>query len=260
MGWTPEAPAARGQTRDRWESLQALVDQATELAERRCHRARATSSTTSTAAPPSSTPRSPTASPWPPSTPPRASSGTRCSSAASRRAPCRSPTPRRPPQIEEERRLLYVGMTRARLDLARVLGAGPATRAVAPPASPRGSSTRCCPQARAASPTGAQEPQGRQLPRVRQAAGHRRREEARPVRATARRPTTRSCSSELRELAHRARPPRRACPAYVVFTDATLQLIAEHKPAVRPGAAAHQRHRPDQARPATATTVLDLVG
>ena len=26
MGWTPEAPAARGQTRDRWESLQALVD------------------------------------------------------------------------------------------------------------------------------------------------------------------------------------------------------------------------------------------
>ncbi|MGH3368788.1 MAG: 3'-5' exonuclease, partial [Nocardioidaceae bacterium] len=32
MGWTPEAPAARGQTRDRWESLQALVDQATEFA------------------------------------------------------------------------------------------------------------------------------------------------------------------------------------------------------------------------------------
>ena len=31
MGWTPEAPTARGQTRDRWESLQALVDQATEF-------------------------------------------------------------------------------------------------------------------------------------------------------------------------------------------------------------------------------------
>ena len=42
----------------------------------------AASSTTSTGAPPSSTPRSPTASPSPPSTPPRASSGTPCSSPA----------------------------------------------------------------------------------------------------------------------------------------------------------------------------------
>ena len=32
MGWTPEAPAARGQTRDRWESLQALVAMAEESA------------------------------------------------------------------------------------------------------------------------------------------------------------------------------------------------------------------------------------
>jgi DNA helicase-2/ATP-dependent DNA helicase PcrA len=31
MGWTPEAPAARGQTRDRWESWQALMDQALEF-------------------------------------------------------------------------------------------------------------------------------------------------------------------------------------------------------------------------------------
>ncbi len=30
MGWSPEAPTARGQVRDRWESLQALVDQAVE--------------------------------------------------------------------------------------------------------------------------------------------------------------------------------------------------------------------------------------
>ena len=33
MGWTPEAPAARGQTRDRWESLQALVAMAEESAD-----------------------------------------------------------------------------------------------------------------------------------------------------------------------------------------------------------------------------------
>ncbi len=31
MGWSPEAPAGRGQARDRWESLQALVDQAVEF-------------------------------------------------------------------------------------------------------------------------------------------------------------------------------------------------------------------------------------
>jgi DNA helicase-2/ATP-dependent DNA helicase PcrA len=32
MGWTPEAPTARGQARDRWESLQALVSQAADHA------------------------------------------------------------------------------------------------------------------------------------------------------------------------------------------------------------------------------------
>jgi DNA helicase-2/ATP-dependent DNA helicase PcrA len=32
MGWSPEAPTARGQARDRWESLQALVSQATDHA------------------------------------------------------------------------------------------------------------------------------------------------------------------------------------------------------------------------------------
>ena len=31
MGWTDEPPTGRGQTRDRWESWQALVDQAEEL-------------------------------------------------------------------------------------------------------------------------------------------------------------------------------------------------------------------------------------
>ena len=98
MGWSHEAPAARGQTRDRWESLQALVDQAVEFARARRRRRSAASSTTSTGGPPSSTPRSPTASPWPPSTPRRASSGTPSSWPASRRARCRSPTPSRPPR------------------------------------------------------------------------------------------------------------------------------------------------------------------
>ncbi len=32
LGWSPTAPTTRGQTRDRWESWQALVDQATDFA------------------------------------------------------------------------------------------------------------------------------------------------------------------------------------------------------------------------------------
>ena len=32
LGWSPDAPTTRGQTRDRWESWQALVDQAVEYA------------------------------------------------------------------------------------------------------------------------------------------------------------------------------------------------------------------------------------
>ena len=141
------------------------------------------SSTTSTAAPPSSTPRSPTASRSPPSTPPRGWSGTPSSSAASRTAPSRSPTPRRPPQIEEERRLLYVGMTRARIDLALSWASGAPARAVVAPASPRGSSTPLLPAGRAAAAEAAPQAQGRpMLPRVRQAAADRRREGARPLR------------------------------------------------------------------------------
>ncbi|WP_278259784.1 3'-5' exonuclease [Nocardioides convexus] len=35
MGWTPEPPTTRGQARDRWESFQALVDQAEDFATER---------------------------------------------------------------------------------------------------------------------------------------------------------------------------------------------------------------------------------
>ena len=140
----PRPPAARPATAgSRW---QALVDQADRVRGRATAAPTSTaSSTSSTAAPPSSTPRSPTASPWPPSTPPRAWSGTPCSCAACRRAPCRSPTPRRPTAVEEERRLLYVGMTRARVAPRAVLGAGPQPGRPRHRASPPGSSTRCCP-------------------------------------------------------------------------------------------------------------------
>ena len=246
MGWTPEAPAARGQTRDRWESLQALVDQATELAAAGRHRPRATSSTTSTAARPSSTPRWPAASPWPPSTRPRVSSGTPCSWWASARAPCRSPTPSRPPRSRRSA-ACSTSASPAPAAPSRSPGPGPATRAAAPPASPRGSSTRCCPPGARTQPTGAK---SRKVVSCREC--------GKPLATGPEKKRGRcgdcpaSYDEELFEQLRTWRSGQAAeesVPAYVVFTDATLQLIAEHKPQLGRGPAAHQRHRPDQARP-----------
>ena len=118
----PTAPEARGQTRDRWESWQALVEPGRELRRRAAGRRRAPtstpSSTTSTAAPPSSTRRSPRASPSPRSTRPRGWSGTPCSCVGLQDGTLPFTYATTFAAIEEERRLLYVGMTRARADLA----------------------------------------------------------------------------------------------------------------------------------------------
>ena len=178
MGWTAEAPTGRGNVRDRWESLQAIVSQAEELPGRRARRRRwPTSSPSSTAAPPSSTPRSPRASRWPRCTPPRASSGTWSSWPACRRARCRSSTPTVPAAVEEERRLLYVGMTRARqrLTVSWSLARTPGGRSSRKPsrfldrAAPARPPRTAPPRARPVEP----QAQGRRaLPRVRQAAGH----------------------------------------------------------------------------------------
>ena len=132
----------------------------------------------------------------------------------------------------------------------RVSWAWPATRAAARTRKPSRFLDRAA--ARAASSASAaparQDPRKvGPLPRVRQAAGHRRREEGGPLRrlpGVLRRGAVRAAARVA------ARPGRRGeVPAYVVFTDATLQLIAEHKPGSPAGAAAHQRHRPGQARP-----------
>ena len=62
-------------------------------------------------------------------------------------------------QIEEERRLLYVGVTRARVHLCALLGAVPLARRPRPTAGPAASSTGCAPARRrrraAAAPGGA---------------------------------------------------------------------------------------------------------
>jgi DNA helicase-2/ATP-dependent DNA helicase PcrA len=116
MGWTPEAPAARGQTRDRWESWQALVDQALEFSasggtlaefvddlDRRAAEQHAPVADGVTLA----TFHAAKGLEW--------DSVFLCGLQDGTLPITYAETPA---QVEEERRLLYVGMTRARRDLA----------------------------------------------------------------------------------------------------------------------------------------------
>ena len=151
-----------------------------------------------------------------------------------------------PAAIEEERRLLYVGVTRARRDLRLSWAAArnPGGRASRRP-------SRFLDPAAAVLGPGAKAPES----------GSRRRREAAPTRSTP--ATCRSCGTELTTAAQRkvgrcdACPPTydeatfealrtwrlavaraAAVPAYVVFTDATLVAIAETRPDSLAGLAA----------------------
>jgi DNA helicase-2/ATP-dependent DNA helicase PcrA len=144
-----------------------------------------------------------------------------------------------PAAIEEERRLLYVGVTRARRDLRLSWAASrnPGGRASRRP-------SRFLEAAAAVLGPGAKAPE----------TGARRRREPAPTRSTP--ATCRSCGTELTTAAQRkvgrcdACPPTydettfealrtwrvtvaraSSVPAYVVFTDATLVAIAETRPA-----------------------------
>jgi len=116
MGWTPEAPATRGQTRDRWESWQALVDQAAEFEagggdlggfvddlDRRASEQHAPVAGGVTLA----TFHAAKGLEWDAVFLCGLQDGTLPITYAET-----------PAEVEEERRLLYVGMTRARIDLA----------------------------------------------------------------------------------------------------------------------------------------------
>jgi DNA helicase-2/ATP-dependent DNA helicase PcrA len=116
MGWTAEAPSARGQTRDRWESWQALVDQAAEFEtgggsladfvddlDRRAAEQHAPVADGVTLA----TFHAAKGLEW--------DSVFLCGLQDGTLPITYAETPA---QVEEERRLLYVGMTRARVDLA----------------------------------------------------------------------------------------------------------------------------------------------
>ena len=156
-----------------------------------------------------------------------------------------------PAAVEEERRLLYVGMTRARRHLA-LSWAWPAT-----PAAARSRKPQPLPRRAAARRRGGRDGRRRRprqpaprcghLPRVRQAAAAPARRRRPAAARTARRRTTRSCSSGCapggceragRRQGAGVRGVHRRHPA------ADRRAPADH--GGRP--AGHQRHRPVQAR------------
>ena len=202
MGWTDEAPTGRGSARDRWESLQALVVPG-RGARRRPTRRRRSADFVAELDRRAAEQHAPVAEGVTLATL-HAAKGLEWDVVFLRRHARGHDADhlrrRRPAAVEEERRLLYVGMTRARAAADGLLGAGPHPGRPRVAASRRGSSTGLRPRGASDERARARpvEPraQGRRaLPRVR-ASRWARPPSARSAAArTARRPTTRSCSS-----------------------------------------------------------------
>jgi len=225
LGWTVEPPATRGQVRDRWESWQALVDQATEFLaagggdlgafvdelDRRAAEQHAPVADGVTLA----TLHAAKGLEWDAVFVTGVQDGTLPFSHADT-----------PAEVEEERRLLYVGMTRARahLTISWALARNPGGRL----------GRRPSPFLTGMLPASEERPA---------TTGRRRavhcRECGKPLTGAAQKKIGRCAdcpASYDEELFERLREWRRDraggddVPAYLVFTDATLQLIAEHKP------------------------------
>ncbi len=226
LGWSADPPAARGKVRDRWESWRALVDQAVEFAgaegatldgfvddlDRRAAEQHAPVADGVTL----TTLHAAKGLEWDAVMLTGLQDGTLPISFAVT-----------PAEIEEERRLLYVGMTRARrtLCLSWSLARNPGGRQSRKPsqflAGLLPASERAAPQ-----------------PASRRRAVHCR-ECGKPLSTPAQKKVGRcaDCPASYDEaLFERLREWRKTragedgVPAFVVFTDATLQLIAEHKP------------------------------
>jgi DNA helicase-2/ATP-dependent DNA helicase PcrA len=227
MGWTSQAPTTRGQTRDRWESWQALVDQATEFAktpgttlgdfvddlDRRASEQHAPVADGVTLA----TFHAAKGLEW--------DSVFLCGLQDGTLPITYADTPA---AVEEERRLLYVGMTRARTDLSLswALSRNPGGRASRKPsrflaallpeeqrveaATSRNRKVASCRECGKPLATGAEKKRGRC--------------------ADCPASYDEDLFERLREW-RKGRAGDESVPAFVVFTDATLQLIAEHKPA-----------------------------
>ncbi|WP_228387512.1 MULTISPECIES: ATP-dependent DNA helicase UvrD2 [unclassified Nocardioides] len=225
MGWTPEAPTTRGQTRDRWESWQALVDQAAEFAaagggldafvddlDRRAAEQHAPVAAGVTLA----TFHAAKGLEWDSVFLCGLQDGTMPITYAES-----------PAEIEEERRLLYVGMTRARLDLAL---------SWAQARNPGGRGSRKPSRfLDPLLPDSARAPE----PRLRRSKVASCRECGKPLMTglEKKRGRCEDCPASYDEaLFERLREWRKdraaeeSVPAFVIFTDATLQLIAEQKP------------------------------
>ena len=237
LGWSPDAPTTRGQTRDRWESWQALVDQAVEYAtaqpgadlgafvdelDRRAAEQHAPAAGGVTLA----TLHAAKGLEWDAVFLCGLQEGTLPIIYAEG-----------PAAVEEERRLLYVGMTRARLHLALswALARNPGGRASRKP-------SRFLDGLRPADEGVATGGGGGRGSRRRGAVTCR--ECGKQLSTGAEKKTGRcadcpaSYDEELFERLRAWRLERAAddkVPAFVVFTDATLQLIAEHQPTTEAG-------------------------
>ena len=231
MGWSPEAPAGRGQVRDRWESLQAIVSQADDFAatgeatladfvadlDRRAQEQHAPVAEGVTLA----TLHAAKGLEWDAVFLVGMHEGTMPIVYAEG-----------PVAVEEERRLLYVGMTRARkhLTVSWAVARNPGSRSSRKPSR---FLTGLRPQVRS------DVAQVERAGRKRKGVAHCR-TCGKPLGSTAERKVGRceGCPAGYdEELFERLRAWRierateEKVPAYVVFTDLTLQAIAEVKPA-----------------------------
>jgi DNA helicase-2/ATP-dependent DNA helicase PcrA len=234
MGWTEQAPTGRGNARDKWESLQAIVSQAEELLaadasatldtfvaelDRRAAEQDAPVAEGVTLA----TLHAAKGLEWDAVFVAGMTDGTMPIIYAEG-----------PAAVEEERRLLYVGMTRARrrLTVSWALARTPGAR-------PSRKPSRFLTGLRPPSASDQATPERGSSRRKAKGVAHCR-ECGKPLATTAERKVGRcedcpaSYDEELFERLRTWRVERAAqekVPAYVVFTDLTLQAIAEVKPA-----------------------------
>ena len=224
MGWTPEAPTTRGQTRDRWESLQALMTMAEEAGETSAidfvadlHRRAAEQHAPAAGGVTLATLHAAKGLEWDAVFLAGMHDGAMPLTHATSEA-----------EIEEERRLLYVGMTRARehLVLSWAAARTPGGRGNRQPSRFLDGLLPASARAQSAKPKARRAVHCRECGRPLSTAAEKKRARCADCPA--------SYDEELFErlrVWRKERADEESVPAFVVFTDATLQLIAELRPA-----------------------------